>query len=110
MEYGESFAGAYSNSEEINMPVFNSKDDYKELIKQIATTPDKFKSTQSERFKNCKHSWRRFPMWCHYRDSVSRSYCLYCPTVGIFNRFGDVQHHPINIEAYKILLSKTSWD
>lgn len=110
MEYGESFAGSYSNSEEINMPIVKSGDDYKELIKQLALNPEKFKSIYGDKFKNCKHSWRRFPMWCHYRDSVSRSYCLYCPTVGIFNRYGDVQHYVINIEAYKILVSKTNWN
>lgn len=104
MEYGEPF-----DNNPIPMQksaVQQNPEEIKKIIVSVASKPGNFPGPPTT---TCKHSWRRFPMWCHYRDSISRSYCTFCPTVGIFNRFGDSTHYPIDPNIHSLVVRESTW-
>jgi len=109
MEYGETFENSAPSFTPQQKPLQLSEDTKRQLLKDIALHPKNY-IDQSTHKNDCKHSWRRFPMWAHYRDGVSRSYCLNCPTIGHFNPFGDVKHHRITRDAYTLVSTNTNWN
>lgn len=108
MEYGEPLYNT-PNSFNSQKPPLLSEETKKSILKDISLNPEKYKDLSPNHIE-CKHSWRRFPLWAHYRDGISRSYCLYCPTIGHFNPFGDVKHYRIDKDSYRLVVTNTSWN
>lgn len=71
------------------------------FLVDVANNPGKY--TTSEKIPCSSHSWMRYPMWCHYNNGNSISYCTKCNTSAIFGNYGDVKEYSIRFDIYNAL-------